>query len=73
MYGLNVYITPDDIIEKLSNDDKERFNQCVFNDIIRENDGTITIRCILFNDPDPYVTRMHRQRYFGEGSLKVDD
>lgn len=72
MYGLKVYITPDDIIDKLSNEDKERFNQCVFTDVIREADGSITIDCVVFDDPDPYVKAKHRQKYFDEGSLEVN-
>lgn len=73
MYGLKVYITPEDVIDKMSDEDKARFNQCVFTDVHREGDGSITIDCVVFNDPDPYVTRMHRQKYFSEGSLKVDE
>ena len=42
MYGLKVYITPEDIIEKFSDEDKERFNQCVFTNVAREADGSIT-------------------------------
>ncbi len=72
MYGLKVYITPDDIIAKLSDEDKKRFNQCVFTDIAKERDGSITIDCVVFNDSDPYVEANHRQKYFDEGSLKVD-
>ena len=64
MYGLKVYITPEDIIDKLSDDDKERFNQCVFTDVIKEKDGSITIDCVLFNDSDSYVEMQHRQKYF---------
>lgn len=72
MYGLKVYITPEDIIDRLSDEDKKRFNQCVFTDIAKERDGSITIDCVVFNDTDPYVEAKHRQKYFGEGSLKVE-
>lgn len=71
MYRLKVYITPEDIIDRLSDEDKERFNQCVFTDVTREADDSITIDCVVFDDPDPYVRARHRQRYFGEGSLTV--
>lgn len=73
MYGLKVYITPDDIIDKLSDEDKARFNQCVFTDVTKEVDGSITINCIIFEDTDPYVVAKHRQKFFGEGILVVDD
>ena len=68
MYGLRVYITPKDIIDKLCEEDKARFNQCVFTDVTKERDGSITIDCVVFDDPDPYVRGdMHRQRYCDEG------
>ena len=69
MYGLSVYITPEDIIDKLSDEDKERFNQCVFTDIRRERDGSITIDCIVFDDPDPYVRAKHKQRYLCDDNM----
>ena len=72
MYGLSVYITPEDIIDKLSDEDKARFNQCVFTDITRGRDGSITIDWVVFDDSDPYVRAKHRQKYFGEGLLKID-
>ena len=72
MYGLKVYIEPKDILDKLSEEDKKRFNQCVFTDVTRERDGTITIDCVVFDDPDPYVRGdMHRQRYC-DANLSVD-
>ena len=68
MYGLRVYITPKDVIDKLCDEDKARFNKCVFTDVTRERDGSITIDCVVFDDPDPYVREdMHRQRYYDEG------
>ena len=72
MYGLSVYITPEDIIERLSDEDKKRFNQCVFTDITKGRDGGITIDCIVFDDPDSYVKERHRQKFFDEGYLMVE-
>lgn len=64
MYGLRAYITPEDIIDRLCDEDKKRFNQCVFTDVTRERDGTITIDCVVFNDSDSYLKGdMHKQRY----------
>lgn len=72
MYGLRAYIAPEDIIDKLSPEDKKRFNQCVFTDVRRERDGTITIDCVVFNDSDSYLKGdMHRQRYC-DSNLSVD-
>lgn len=72
MYGLQVYITPEDIIDKLCEEDKKRFNQCLFTDVTRNRDGSITIECALFNDSDPYVRYTHRQRYGENTELTVD-
>ena len=72
MYGLQVYITPEDILNKLCDEDKERFDQCIFTDVIREPDGSITIDCIVFNDPDLYIRNgKHRQKYC-DGNLSVN-
>ena len=72
MYGLRVYITPEDIMDRLCDEDKAKFNQCVFTDVTRERDGTITIDCVVFNDPDPYVGYTHRQRYGENTELTVN-
>lgn len=72
MYGLRVSISPEYIMDRLCDEDKARFNQCVFTDVTRERDGTITIDCVVFNDPDPYVRYTHRQRYSENTELTVD-
>lgn len=72
MYRLRVYITPEDIMDKLCDEDKKRFNQCVFTDVTKEMDGSITINCVVFDDPDPYVRYAHRQRYSENTELTVD-
>ena len=72
MYGLRVYIAPKDILDKLSEEYKQRFNQCVFTDVTRERDGSVTIDCVVFDDPDTYVRGdMHRQRYC-DSNLSVE-
>ena len=72
MYGLRVYITPEDILDKLCDKDKARFNQCVFTDVTRERDGTITIDCVVFDDPDPYVRGDMRRQKYCDANLSVD-
>lgn len=73
MYGLRVNIAPEDIMDRLCDEDKTRFNQCVFTDVTRERDGSITIDCVVFNDPDPYLRGgMHRQRYSENTELTLD-
>ena len=71
MYGLRVYITPEDVLDKLCDEDKARFNQCVFTDVKREFDGSITIDCVVFDDPDPYVREKYKQKYC-DSNLKVE-
>lgn len=71
MYGVSVYIEPKDIIDRLSEEDKKRFNQCVFTDIRRDINGGVTIDCVVFNDPDTYVGQKHRQKYFSDGYFEV--
>ena len=66
MYASKIYITPEDVLDRLSPEEKERFNQCVFTNVVREQDGSVTIECVLFHDDDPYVIANHRERYFGE-------
>lgn len=74
MYGLSVYIEPKDILNRLSDEDKERFNTCVFTDVHRGQDGSVTIDCIVFDDTEPHkeTDRPRRQNYFREGSLEVE-
>ena len=73
MYGLKVYITPDDIIDKLSDEDKKRFSQCVFTDVKKEMDGSVTIGCVLFNYSEPCVVNKHRQKCFKDTSLELEE
>lgn len=71
MYGLSVYIKSEDIINKLSDEDKKRFNRCVFTDIRRDMDSGITIDCVVFNDPDLCVKQEYnRYRLFSEDSTE---
>lgn len=70
MYALKVYITPADIMSKLSDKDRERFNQCVFTDVSRGMDGSVTVSCVLFNDLEANVSEQRRQKYFSDGFLK---
>ena len=53
MYGISVYIEPKDILDKLSEEDKLRFNQCVFTDVVRDPyGGGVSLHCLLLNDED---------------------
>lgn len=75
MYGLSVYIEPEDILERLSDEDKERFNQCVFTDVHRDAYGGVTIDCVVFYDPDVHEDKSFnkcRQKYCDEGIFIVE-
>lgn len=50
MRELKVYITPEDILNKLSDKDKKRFNKCVFTDVTKDTFNSVEIACLLFND-----------------------
>ena len=61
MYGVKVYVEPKDILNKLNDEDKQRFNQCVFTDIHKCMDGSVEIDCILFYE-DESVMYSDRQK-----------
>ena len=52
MYRMSFYIEPEDILSKLTEEGKKRFNKCVFTDVIRDPYGGITIDCLLFHSED---------------------
>lgn len=45
-------ITPSDIIQELSDEERTRFNQCSFERIKRTKDGQVEISCRVFNNKD---------------------
>ena len=72
MYGVSVYIEPKDILDKLSEEDQKRFNQCVFTDIVKDPyGGGITIHCVLFNDQYEVKESGYRYRY-SNGEIKLE-
>ena len=53
MYGVSVYIEPEDVIKKLSEEERKCFNKCVFTDVIKDPyGGGLTIYCMLFNSEE---------------------
>lgn len=50
MYGGNIYVEPKDVLNHLSKEDKKRFNQCIFTDVVKEKDGSVTISYVVFYD-----------------------
>lgn len=70
MYGVSVYIEPKDVLDKLPEEDKMRFNQCVFTDIVKDPyGGGITIDCVLFNDEDELQKPGYRYKLMAEGVI----
>ena len=72
MYGATFYIEPRDILNKLSEEDRKRFNQCVFSDVTKARDGSLEIYCVFFNDQDVDEKSQYRYNYFSEGEIMLD-
>lgn len=49
MKEIEVYINSEDIINKLSEKDKEIYDKCIFKSVRLGKEGSITISCILTN------------------------
>ena len=63
MYGVSVYIEPEDVINKLSEEERKCFNKCVFTDVVRDPyGGGLTIYCMLFNSEEEINTAGYRYR-----------
>lgn len=63
MYGVSFYITPDDILCRLTEEGQKRFNKCIFTDVIKDSyGGGITIECLLFNSEEEIETSGYRYR-----------
>lgn len=63
MYGISVYIKPEDVLNKLTEEGQKRFNKCIFTDVIKDSYGSgITIECLLFNSEDEIEMSGYRYR-----------
>ena len=63
MHITTVYIEPQDILNNLSEENKNRFNKCVFTDCEKMEDGTVNITCLLINDNEEEDTIDTEYRY----------
>ena len=72
MYGVKVYITPDDILDRLSKKDRDRFNKCVFTDVVKGMDGSVEISCLLFDDKTITKEISYRYRLDGYNENKIE-
>lgn len=57
MRYLKFYIQPQNILDRLSEEEKKKFNKCVTLDVRREEDGTVEMTYILFKDEDETIHR----------------
>lgn len=71
MYGVKIYLEPEDILKRLSEKDRARFNQCIFYDMNKMLDGSVEIDCILLNDSDVYTKSECRYKYCDDGNQIV--
>ena len=72
MYGVKVYIEPEDILNKLSEKDRDRFNKCVFTDVVKGMDGSVEISCLLFDDQTITKEETYRYRLDGYNENKIE-
>ena len=72
MYAVKFYIEPQDVLNRLSEEDRERFNHCIFSSVDKERDGTLTITCTLFNDKDIDQESQYRYKYCDDGEIKLN-
>ena len=71
MYGVKVYIEPEDILKKLSEKDRDRFNTCVFTDVIKDVNGGVEISCLLFDDKTITKESECRYRLYDECEIEL--
>ncbi len=62
MHITTVYVEPQDILNNLSEEFKDKFNKCVFTDVEKMKDGTVNITCVLFNDQDEDTGSKYRYK-----------
>lgn len=72
MYRVKVYIKPEDILNKLSEKDRDRFNKCVFTDVVKDMDGGVEISCLLFDDKTITKEAECRYRLDGYNENKIE-
>lgn len=70
--AVKVYVTGEDILNKLSEEDRKRFNRAIITNAVLENDFTATITCVLVNDcpleGKEYEECQRRYRYGSDGN-----
>lgn len=59
-YCVKVVITPDDIYEKLSPEDKQRFNRVIIADVSRDLEMNVELTCVAVNDQPVDVVHLDK-------------
>ena len=75
MHYLKFYITPEDIFNKLSEEDKEKFNKIVPVDVRKGEDGCVEMTYLLFKDGGeaiPMPSNQPRYSYYSD-TIKLSD
>ena len=73
MYAVKVYIKPEDVLNKLSEKDRKRFNTCVFTDVVKDTYGGIEIECLLLNDDAMFKEDlMYRLDGYNENKIELE-
>lgn len=62
MHITTVYIEPQDVLNNLSEEFKDKFNKCVFTNAERMMDGTVNITCLLLNDQEESTRSEYRYK-----------
>ena len=73
MYGATFYIKSSDILNKLCEEDKERFNRCIFSNVRRVNNDRLEIDCLFINDQDTVSKESdyYCYKYDDEGEVRL--
>lgn len=62
MHITTVYVEPQDILNNLNEEFKDKFNKCVFTDVAKMQDGTVNITCLLLNDQEESTRSEYRYK-----------
>ena len=71
MYGATFYIKPKDVLNMLSEEDRARFNQCIFSNVRKTRDGSVEFDCVFFNDQDVDEKSEYRYNYCSADEIKL--
>ena len=63
-YAIDVHISEEDLYDKLSDEDKKRFNKVIITDVKRDEiTSGVTIKCVVVNDCNVDGTTTEKCRY----------